>query len=226
MKLNTTVQNLAGSLAYNSSRQREYLPFLAQQEGEEKLAFLPTDRFSQEEDDHRLSARVLKDKVFISIKERLQLEIAGQEGQQSGLTLQYQKEVELYGKIKGKDAIPSPEESAATIVSFSTGFFDMYRSRHPELSDEEALREFELLIRGSIQEGAMEALQIIQGLSRDNEETMGRIKTTLAKVEEGLQAFFQHKYVSLLGEDASYSSEDKDEVSLERYLGKLDPKED
>lgn len=88
---------------------------------------------------------------------------------------------------------PSPKETADVIVGFATGFFELFVKNHPEMSDQEALREFDQLIRKSIKRGALEALDVIRGLHRDTGDTLEDLKKSLDFVERGLQAFMEAK---------------------------------
>lgn len=83
----------------------------------------------------------------------------------------------------------SVDATAQRIADFATGFFQTYKDQHPELSEEEASEGFETLMRGAIDKGAGQALEILQGMSVDSEITT-RATDTITKVHSLLDDFF------------------------------------
>jgi len=65
----------------------------------------------------------------------------------------------------------SPEATSQRIFDFTTGFFEMYKSRHKDESEEEVINGFEKLVRSSTQKGYEEAMGILAGAGFGSEET-------------------------------------------------------
>ncbi|MEI6894207.1 MAG: DUF5610 domain-containing protein [Colwellia sp.] len=83
----------------------------------------------------------------------------------------------------------SPEATADRIVSFSTQFFDSYRSQNPEMSDEESLTSFIDIISSGIDQGFDEAKDILESLSVLEGDISSNIDKTYELVQLGLQSF-------------------------------------
>jgi len=58
----------------------------------------------------------------------------------------------------------TPEATAERIVQLSTGFFERYRTHHPDQELEQQLDDFLELIGGGVDKGFAEAREILQGL--------------------------------------------------------------
>lgn len=162
----------------------------------------------------KAAVKIVNGQLAVSLESRFREMFGEQAEDPHGTKGQIDRQFESIEKVKGKDALPSPEESAGVIVKFATGFYELYKAHHPELSEEDALREYDRLIRGSIKTGAIEALDIIQGMDADSDEAMDRIGRTLDKVEEGLSTFFGAQLKRIKGEDATYSINEDSRISL------------
>lgn len=58
----------------------------------------------------------------------------------------------------------SPDNTSQRIVDFASGLFPSYKSRHPEMSHDEAGKRFAELVRNAIDDGFREALAILGSL--------------------------------------------------------------
>ncbi|MDP3856138.1 MAG: DUF5610 domain-containing protein [Stagnimonas sp.] len=83
----------------------------------------------------------------------------------------------------------TPEATAARIVSLSTGFFDSYRKRHPELSEEQARSDFVQLIGGGFEQGFRDAQGILKGLGVLGGEVASGIERTGELVRKAYAEF-------------------------------------
>ena len=79
----------------------------------------------------------------------------------------------------------SPEATSERIFGFASGMYAIWREQHPELSEAEALDEYESVIRGATEQGFEEAMGILEGMgladqARDTaEETMSLLREKL-----------------------------------------------
>ncbi|HEY3433756.1 MAG TPA: DUF5610 domain-containing protein [Rhodocyclaceae bacterium] len=83
----------------------------------------------------------------------------------------------------------TPEGTAGRIVSMSTGFFEAYKARYPNLSNNEAISQFMKTIRGGFEKGFQEASNILQGLGVLNGDIATNIQKTYALVQQGYADF-------------------------------------
>lgn len=83
----------------------------------------------------------------------------------------------------------SAEAVSQRIVDFTTGFFGMFRQQNPNLSDEEAVGAFEKLVRGSVDKGAKQAMDVLAGNGMDG-PVKSLVGETMALVHKKLDGFF------------------------------------
>lgn len=83
----------------------------------------------------------------------------------------------------------TPEATADRIVNFATGFFDVHKARHEEMTDQEALTSFMDIIGGAIDKGFSEARDILDSLNVLQGSIKENIDTTYGLVEEKLNLF-------------------------------------
>lgn len=79
----------------------------------------------------------------------------------------------------------SPEAVSERIFGFASGMFGVFREQNPELSDEEAVDEYERVIGDAVTRGFEEAMEILEGMgiadqARETaEETIGLLRDKL-----------------------------------------------
>lgn len=83
----------------------------------------------------------------------------------------------------------SPEGTAGRIVSLSTAFFQAFKEKNPELSDDAAAQKFLDTIKGGIEQGFKEAKEILQGLNVLQGDIASNIDKTYELVQQGLAKF-------------------------------------
>lgn len=88
----------------------------------------------------------------------------------------------------GKDW--SVDATAQRIVDFSTGLFGTFRDQHADLSDEEALDLFEETLRGAVDKGYGEALEVLQGM-QVSDDVLDRAEQTIGRVHTLFDDFFK-----------------------------------
>lgn len=87
----------------------------------------------------------------------------------------------------------TPEATADRIVSGATAFFDLYARQNPELEGEELLDSFMETIRGGVDKGYGEAVDILEGLGAfDVEGVKASVEETKRLVDEKLAAYETH----------------------------------
>lgn len=84
----------------------------------------------------------------------------------------------------------SPETTANRIFQFSMGMYGIYQAQHPDESSDVALANFEELVRGAIDEGFGDALEILDKLGRLDEAANEFVNNTRSILERLLEAFF------------------------------------
>ncbi len=90
----------------------------------------------------------------------------------------------------------SPEAVSKRIVDFSTNFYDLYLEKNPDLSEEQALDSFESTIVGAVDQGYLDAMELLEGVGLpESVVDIGRQTRTL--VQEKFDAFFAEKRESL-----------------------------
>lgn len=83
----------------------------------------------------------------------------------------------------------SPEATAARIVSLSTGFFEAYKSQHPDEDPAALLDKFMGLIREGFEQGYADASGILDGLGVLDGEVAAGITRTHELVLQGYADF-------------------------------------
>ncbi len=86
----------------------------------------------------------------------------------------------------------TPEATADRIVSLSTAFFGQYQEKHPDMSQQEALKSFTDIIRGGIDTGFDDARKILDGLGVLKGDIAKNIDKTYRLVQEGLKSFVEN----------------------------------
>ncbi len=83
----------------------------------------------------------------------------------------------------------TPKATADRIVSLSTAFFGKYQEKHPDMSQQEALKSFTDIISGGIDTGFDDARKILKGLGVLKGDIAKNIDKTYSLVQEGLKSF-------------------------------------
>lgn len=83
----------------------------------------------------------------------------------------------------------SPEATAGRIFDMTTGLFEIWRSQHPEQSEEELTDSFENVIRTSVDKGASEAIAIL-GAGGIDDGVISVAKDTMSILHEKYDDFF------------------------------------
>ncbi len=83
----------------------------------------------------------------------------------------------------------SPEATAERIVAFSTQMYGSYKEQHPEMEEDELLTSFIDVIGGGIEQGFVEAKDILGGLKVLDGDIATNVDKTYELVQEGLQSF-------------------------------------
>lgn len=84
----------------------------------------------------------------------------------------------------------SPDATAARIFNFTTGFFEMYKMKNPDMSEEEAIAGFEELVRSSVDKGYQEAMGILAAHNMDSENSTDLAGQTMNKLYGLLDQYF------------------------------------
>lgn len=83
----------------------------------------------------------------------------------------------------------SPEGTSGRIVSLSTAFFQAFKEKNPELSDDAAAQKFLDTIKPGIERGFKEARDILDSLKVLNGDVASNIDKTYDLVQQGLNQF-------------------------------------
>lgn len=84
----------------------------------------------------------------------------------------------------------TPEATADRIVTGTTAFFDVYTKQHPHLQTEELLNDFLDTVRGGIQSGYDDAVNILEGLGAfEFDGVKEGVEKTKRLIDEKLKAF-------------------------------------
>ncbi len=97
----------------------------------------------------------------------------------------------------------SPDATANRIFQFSMGMFGIYQAQHPDEPSDVALANFEELVRGAIDEGFDDALQILDKLGKLDEATNEFVNNTRSILGRLLDAFFSPEEGDLSGDSPS-----------------------
>jgi len=85
----------------------------------------------------------------------------------------------------------SPEATADRIFNFAVGFFEAYRSQHPELDDETARESFVDLVGGAVQQGIQEARDILTAIAPISESVNAGIDKIAQILENRFTQFLE-----------------------------------
>jgi hypothetical protein len=83
----------------------------------------------------------------------------------------------------------SPQATADRIVAFATNFYEKYRERNQDLTEEQAMDDFLAKIGGGIDQGFADAKDILKGLQQLEGKVASDIDETYTLIQEGLQSF-------------------------------------
>jgi len=138
------------------------------------------------------------DDVGARTERRDRIKLSNEATQQYGLS---QLQEHILGKIKSQmeaagvdfDAAAtldwSPDATAQRIFGFASGLLGVFRDQNPELSEAELIDKFESTVRGGVDDGYGQAIEILQGLSV-GEEVLNTAQTTIEKVHGLFDNFF------------------------------------
>lgn len=138
------------------------------------------------------------DDVGARAERRDRIKLSHEATQQYGLS---QLQEHILGKIKSQMEAAgvdfdvasqldwSPDATAQRIFGFASGLLGVFRDQNPELSEEELLDKFESVVRGGVDEGYGQAIEILQGLNV-GEEVLNTAQTTIEKVHGLFDDFF------------------------------------
>jgi hypothetical protein len=83
----------------------------------------------------------------------------------------------------------SPDATAQRIFGFASGLLGAYRAQNPKLSESEVLTKFEGLMRGAVDTGYGQALEVLNGMGA-SDEILSTAQTTIDKVHSLFDGFF------------------------------------
>ena len=83
----------------------------------------------------------------------------------------------------------SPEATSTRIFDMATGLFGIWRDQHPDMTEDELVDSFEKVIRTSVDQGANEAIALIDTAGFD-EETKDISQKTISLLHEKLDTHF------------------------------------
>jgi len=84
----------------------------------------------------------------------------------------------------------SAKATAERIFSFTTSFYDMYKGKNPEMSEEEVREGFEKLVRGSVDKGYEEAMGLLSAHELDKDSGKDLAAQTMSTLHSMLDEFF------------------------------------
>ncbi|AGH82141.1 hypothetical protein PCNPT3_11025 [Psychromonas sp. CNPT3] len=103
----------------------------------------------------------------------------------------------------------SPQATAERIVMFSTQYYGVYQQRHPEMDEEQSLTSYIDIISGAIDQGFLEAKEILTNLNALEGDTGKNIEKTYVLVQQLLQIFLDNKRAEMpVGDKNIISKED------------------
>ena len=86
----------------------------------------------------------------------------------------------------------SPEATAERIFRGTTGLFEIWRAQHKDMSETELIDSFEEVLRASVDQGAQEAIGLIEARGFENEENvLDTAKETMSLVHEKFDSYFE-----------------------------------
>jgi hypothetical protein len=83
----------------------------------------------------------------------------------------------------------SPEATATRIADFALNFFDKYQEQHPEVSGDDARKQFAKFIGDAIGQGIKEARGILDALSALNPDVNQKIDSISNVIQKRLDSF-------------------------------------
>lgn len=83
----------------------------------------------------------------------------------------------------------TPEGTAGRIVALSTGFFEAFKAKYPNVGEADALQDFMATIRSGFEQGYTEAVDILKGLQVFSGDIASNIEKTYALVQQGYADF-------------------------------------
>lgn len=89
----------------------------------------------------------------------------------------------------GQEQDTSPQATADRIVAFATNFYQNYRERNQDLTEEQAMDDFMAKIGGGIDQGFADAKDILKGLQQLEGKVASDIDETYELIQQGLQSF-------------------------------------
>lgn len=83
----------------------------------------------------------------------------------------------------------SPEATANRIADFALNFYDKWREKHTDGTEEDARKQYASFIGGAIQQGIGEARDILGALNAMNSDVSGNIDKTWEHIQARLNKF-------------------------------------
>lgn len=100
----------------------------------------------------------------------------------------------------------SPEATAERIFRSTTGLFEIWKSQNKEMSEEELIDSFESVLRKSVDQGANEAIGLIEARGFEKEESVvSTARETVSLVHNKFDDYFESLRTGL--EEAADSSQ-------------------
>lgn len=84
----------------------------------------------------------------------------------------------------------SPEATSKRIADFAIGMYSVYKNQNPDMDDPESLEEYEKLIRGAVDKGFLEAMNILSGINALTEDVLEDIDKTYELIHRRFDDFF------------------------------------
>lgn len=97
------------------------------------------------------------------------------------------------GLPEGAELDTSAEATAQRIGDFALNFFDKYQEQHPEVSGDDARKQFADFIGGAIQQGIDEARGILDSLSALTPDATNKIDSISELIQQRLDDFVAGK---------------------------------
>lgn len=151
------------------------------------------DQRPVEAPEHALDlASARPDKVDLSPIARASM--IGQEKLQAALNAQIEEAFAVQGidlsEHQGIDY--APDAVSQRIVDFSISLYGVFREQHPELSDAQALDKFEGTIRGAVDKGYGEAIEVLQAMNMP-ESVLEISENTKTQIDQRFDDYFEEQ---------------------------------
>jgi hypothetical protein len=102
----------------------------------------------------------------------------------------------------------SPEATAERIFRGTTGLFEIWKSQHRDMSEEELIDSFEHVLRASVDRGATEAIGLIEARKFESEDTIvDTARETIGLVHEKFDSYFKSLREGSKGNNSSEKNE-------------------